>query len=112
VAQFTPDERDRARERVGTATATMTILAVGAAGAASILAWHATTQASTAQSNGTAQVQQGSLVPLGDDQAQSDDQGGSLSLVPGDGNLPNGGIQGAAPPGPASGGGVVGSQGS
>jgi hypothetical protein len=124
VAQWSPQERDAARQRVGTATAGLAILAAGAAGAASILAWHATTDAAAAstQPAGRSQVGSGEDQGQGDqvqgdqvqgDQVQGDDQGGGdWSGVSGGGGLPGGGIQGAAPPGQGSGGGSVRSQGS
>ena len=101
MAQWTPNERDRARDRVGIATATIAVLAAGVAGGGTILAWQATTQAASA-STGTAttpqvgherfeQPQQG-----GDDQVQ---QGGNdWSGVQGGGDLPPGGFSNAQPP--------------
>jgi hypothetical protein len=53
VVRLTPNERDEARRWVGTATAGIAILAVGAAGASSILAWKATTEASAAAGGGS-----------------------------------------------------------
>jgi len=120
VAQLTPDGRDRARQRVGSATASLAVLAAGAAGAGSILAWHSTTEAAgTSVSTGTSdqsavqpqlqqQVpQQGDDAEIGDD----DNGGGSLSFQ-GGGPPPQGSLGNVAPPGAGSGGGVVRSQGS
>jgi hypothetical protein len=122
VAQLTPDERDRARQRVGTATASIAILAAGAAGAVSVLAWHATEQGpaatGTSGSVSTGQVRGDDDLGQDDDSGQDDDEqaqqggGGTWSGVSGGENPQPGGIQGAAPPAPGSGGGAVGSQGS
>jgi hypothetical protein len=112
VAQWTPNERDRARERVGSATAAIAVLAAGVAGAGTILAWHATTQAANA-GDGTSTSQLGRVRTEaqqgGDDQAQ---QGGDWSGVQGGGDLPPGGFSNAQPPVQGSGGGVVRSHGS
>lgn len=113
MTRLTPDERDLARQRVGTATTSIAILAVGAVGAASILAWHATAEASAATSSGT---KVGAPLPRGDereDREHDDGPGGGWSGVSGGVQLPPGGIQAAPPPGQGAGSrGVVGSQGS
>lgn len=114
MVQLTPDERDEARRWVGTATASIAILAVGAAGASSILAWQATTESSVTTGDGgsaaTLQVPPSAGSSAAIPQAPPS---AGWSAVPGNGgNLPPGGIQGAAPPGQGSGGAAVGSQGS
>jgi hypothetical protein len=116
---MTPGERDRARERIGTATASLAILATGTAAAVSILAWHATTDARAAGavsqpgSSTTGQLYQAPVQQQGDDGNQGDDGGGAWSVVPGGGsNVPQGSLGGAAAPQSGFGGGVVGSQGS
>lgn len=123
MTQWTPQARDAARERIGAATTAIGILAVGAAGAASILAWHATAEASAATKQQGGSVQ---LRPSGDDHDRDEDdhdrdddgqggdqgQGGAWSGISGGNGLPGGGIPGAPPPGQGSGGGPVRSQGS
>jgi hypothetical protein len=128
VAQLTPDDRDQARKRVATATTSIAILAAGAAGAVSILAWHGTTDVTGNTGSGST-----TRVQRGDDRTEDDapaEQGGEVRRQPGGGaqaqpgggswsavsggggSLPPAGIQGSAPPGPGSGGGAVASQGS
>ena len=121
MAQFSPYDRDRARQRVGTATVGIAILAVGATGAASVLAWHATAEASAA----TKDRDSGSSRANGDDDGEhsegsTDDkkndgkkeEGGDWSGVSGGGDLPPSGITPTEPPKKGSGSGSVGSQGS
>lgn len=139
MARLTPQQRDDARRRVGTATMSITILAAGATGAATILAWNATEEAKATSStvsgqdgSGTASVLSGAAAGQDDQVGDThddgdgrdgdgrDDEGGtSYAVVPGAGQngsvpqqAPQQAPQKAPPPAAGSGGGAVRSQGS
>jgi hypothetical protein len=111
MSRMTTAQRDEALRRVGTATLGIAAFAVGATGVATALAWHAGQHPGTSSSTADAGSSQGTVTQRsGGEHESGDDDGGSVSLVPG--GTPSQAPTPAPAPGQGSGGGSVGTGGS